>query len=57
MHELLHFIGFCPDSLSHFNLLNLTVANEQIFSYLNINTIKYYVIKFRSSRKVFTNKQ
>lgn len=57
MHEMLHIIGLCPDSLSHFNLLNLIVGNEQIFSYLNINTIKYYVIKFRSSRKVFTNKQ
>ena len=56
MHELLHIVGLCPDSFTHFDLSDLVVANYQNLSYININTIKYYVTKCISSRRVSTNK-
>lgn len=28
MHEVLHFIGICPDSLSHLDLIDLITANH-----------------------------
>lgn len=45
MHELLHVMGLCPDSLSHANLASLIVANQQIISDIKIKTIKEYVTK------------
>ena len=56
MHEFLHIIGLCPDNFTHFDLLDLVVVNYQNLFYININTIKYYVTKRISSRRVSTNK-
>jgi hypothetical protein len=55
MHEFLHIIGLCPDNFTHFDLSDLVVANYQNLSYININTIKYYVTKCISSRGASTN--
>jgi hypothetical protein len=45
MHEILHLIGLCPDSLSHFDLMDLVVSNHQSFlENLNLK-LKSYVIK------------
>lgn len=27
MHEILHIIGICPDSLSHFDLIDVFMSN------------------------------
>jgi hypothetical protein len=29
MHELLHIIGICPDSLAHIDLLDIFILNYQ----------------------------
>jgi hypothetical protein len=55
MHEILHFIGLCPDSFAHFDLLDLFVANYPNLSYIDLNTIKYYVTKRIPSRRATTN--
>jgi hypothetical protein len=55
MHELLHVIGFCPDSFAHIDLSDLIFANYQSIPYININTIKYYATKRFRSRKATTN--
>jgi len=36
MHELLHIIGFCPESLAHPNFLNIFIVNYQ--EILNLTT-------------------
>jgi hypothetical protein len=55
MHEFLHIIGLCPDNFTHLDLTDLIVVNYQNLSYININTIKYYVTKCISSRGASTN--
>lgn len=55
MHEVMHIIGLCPDSLAHFDLTDLIVANHQNLPYINLNAIKYYVTKRLSSRRATTN--
>lgn len=52
MHELIHIIGLCPDSLSHTDLLDLILAKYQISPYININNYLKHVIKRRSNYKV-----
>lgn len=34
MHELLHIIGFCPESLAHPNFLNIFIVSYQEILYL-----------------------
>jgi hypothetical protein len=29
MHEFIHFIGICPDSLGHLDLLDIFISNYQ----------------------------
>ena len=58
MHEVLHIIGLCPDSMTHFDLLDLIVANNPIMGYVNVinfQNLKYNVIKRFSSRTAVTN--
>jgi hypothetical protein len=55
MHELLHFIGLCPDSFTHTNLIEAVITNYQtVIEVLNTN-IKGYVIKFTTSRSTLAN--
>lgn len=50
MHEVLHFIGLCPDSFSHTNLIETVITNYQtVIDLLNTN-IKSYVTKLATSR-------
>lgn len=59
MHEALHIIGLCPDSMAHFDLLDLVVANNPIIGYLNVinyQNLKYNVIKRLRSRAATSNK-
>jgi hypothetical protein len=49
MQELLHFIGLCPDSIAHTDLIDLLVAGYQNFMDINYNNIKSYVTKFTSA--------
>ena len=59
MHEVLHIIGLCPDSMAHFDLLDLVVANNPIIGYLNVinyQNLKYNVIKRLRSRTATSNK-
>ncbi len=37
--ELLHFLGLCPDSLSHIDILDLVFVNY----YENISLLKLYL--------------
>lgn len=55
MHEVLHLIGLCPDSMTHLDLSDILVVGMQEFPYINLNTIKYYVTKRLSSRRATTN--
>jgi len=60
MHEVLHIIGLCPDSMAHFDLLDLVVANNPIIGYLNVinyQNLKYNVIKRLRSRTATSNKR
>lgn len=57
MHELLHIVGLCPDSLAHIDLSDVVFANLQSIPYINLNTIKYHVTKRIRSRKATTNKR
>ena len=55
MHEIIHIIGLCPDSLLHIDLIDLMLANYQTNTYINLKqTINYVTKRFRS-RKVTTN--
>ena len=55
MHEVLHFIGLCPDSFSHTNLIEMVVTNYQtVIDLLNTN-IKGYVTKFTTSRNTLAD--
>lgn len=55
MHELLHFIGLCPDSFTHTNLIETVITNYQtIVEILNTN-VKGYAIKFISGRGAASN--
>jgi len=40
MHEFLHILGICPDSLSHLDILDLVMYNYNGF----INTIKNIIL-------------
>ncbi len=55
MHELLHIIGLCPDSIGHLDLIDLAVANYQNIQDIKIKTIIQYVTKRRSSHRVINN--
>lgn len=55
MHEILHIIGICPDSMSHLDLIDFTVANYQNITDIKIKTIIQYVTKRRSSHRVINN--
>lgn len=39
MLDMLHFIGLCPDSISHLDLLDFIAANYQNLSYVNFKSI------------------
>ena len=55
MHEMLHFIGLCPDSFSHTNLIEMVVTNYQtVIEVLNTN-LKSYVIKFTTNRSALAD--
>ncbi len=55
MHEVLHFIGLCPDSFSHTNLIEMVITNYQtVIDLLNTN-IKGYVTKLTTSRDVLAD--
>jgi hypothetical protein len=55
MHELMHIIGICPDSISHLDLIDLAVGNYQNIQDIKIKTIIQYVTKRRSSHRVTNN--
>jgi hypothetical protein len=60
MHEVLHIIGLCPDSMAHFDLLDLIVANNPIIGYVNVinfQNLKYNVIKRLRGRTATSNKR
>jgi hypothetical protein len=57
MHELLHLVGFCPDNISHLDLIDITVANYQNITDIKIKTIIQYVTKRLRSRETTTNKR
>ena len=38
MHEILHIIGICPDSISHLDILDVLMSNYHEF----INSIKIF---------------
>lgn len=40
MSEIFHFIGLCPDSLSHFDLMDLIALN-----YNQIQILSFYIRK------------
>ena len=48
MHEILHTVGLCPDALTHFDLLDLVVADPQFFTYLSFQT-NQHVTKCKSA--------
>ena len=52
MHELIHIVGLCPDSLAHYDLIDFLVANYHNFLDININQIKTYVTKRKPSHTV-----
>jgi hypothetical protein len=52
MHELLHFIGICPDSFSHTNLIETVITNYQTINDLINSNIKSYVTKFTSGIRI-----
>lgn len=57
MHELLHFIGICPDSFAHIDLMDIVISNYQsVVHFFNTN-IKSYAFKFKSSRRVATDQR
>lgn len=37
MHEVLHIIGLCPDSVTHFDLIDLIVVNYENLMYIKTN--------------------
>jgi hypothetical protein len=43
MHELLHIIGLCPDSLAHIDLLDIFILNYQ--NSINLINKGYETIK------------
>jgi hypothetical protein len=55
MHEILHIIGLCPDSLSHTSLIEIVVTNCQTIQDLLNSNIKSYVIKFTPSSRASAN--
>jgi hypothetical protein len=55
MHEVLHFIGICPDSFSHTNLIEVVVTNYQTINDLINTNIKSYVTKFTSGIRISGN--
>jgi len=55
MHELLHFIGICPDSFTHTSLIEVVVTNYQTLNDLINLNLKSYVAKFTSNRGASTN--
>ena len=60
MHEVLHIIGLCPDSMAHFDLLDLIVANNPIIGYVNVinfQNLKLNVIKRLRGRTATSNKR
>lgn len=60
MHEVLHIIGLCPDSMAHFDLLDLIVANNPIIGYVNVinfQNLKHNVIKRLRGRTATSNKR
>jgi hypothetical protein len=52
MHELIHIVGLCPDSLFHTDLLDFVVANYNNIIDINFNQIKTYVTKRKPSHTV-----
>lgn len=42
MHEILHFIGLCPDSLSHIDLIDIFICHHNQFINI-VNTILKWV--------------
>lgn len=56
MHELLHIIGLCPDSISHLDMIDFAVASWGNMPYINYKNIKYYVTERITSRKSTSNK-
>lgn len=56
MHELLHLVGLCSDTALHPKIMDIAVAGWQTIPYINIKAIKYYVIKFTSTRRTTPNK-
>jgi hypothetical protein len=57
MHEMLHFIGLCPDAFSHTNLIEMVVTNHQTVNELINNNIKSYAFKFTPGRTILADKQ
>ena len=49
MHEFLHFIGICPDNITHINLIQLIASSYQNIPYINFKLILNYVTKRRPS--------
>ena len=39
MLDMLHFIGLCPDSISHLDLLDFIATNYQNLNYVNFKNI------------------
>lgn len=41
MYDILHIVGLCPDSASHYDLIDFTVANYQNIVDIVAKYIKY----------------
>lgn len=44
MHEILHVLGLCPDSLAHFDLLDLIISLNSNLNHL-FNYINFFLFK------------
>ena len=42
MHEILHFIGLCPDSITHYDLTDFLMLHAKDFT-TYVNNTRYYI--------------
>lgn len=47
MEVILHILGFCPDSVSHFDLIDLVLVFNQLPAYIQnfLISVKFFVEK------------
>ena len=51
MHEVLHFIGLCPDHFAHINLIDVIVANYESLTHLNFKLIIKSICQKKYSKR------